>query len=50
MGNKGTEYAERGKKKGKETSSNMCHCIILIYKGLSQCNAIEFILGGIAPP
>lgn len=35
---------------GKEMSSNMCHYIILIYTGLSQCNAIQFLLGEIAPP
>lgn len=35
---------------GKEMSSDMCHYIILIYIGLSECNAMQFILGGTAPP
>lgn len=35
---------------GKEMSSDMCHYIILIYWGLSERNAMQFILGGTAPP
>lgn len=50
VGNKGTEHAERGGGNGKEMSSNTRHYFILIYRSLSQCNGIQFILGGTAPP
>lgn len=50
MGNKGAECAESSEGEGKEMPSNSCHYIILLYRGLSEWNAVQFILGGIAPP